>query len=180
MTSIRQKEDPLNAISAGFLTGGVLALRAGPKAALLNAGIGGVLLGLIEGVSFLVGRFGEPASAAPAAVPGLGAGTQGGLFGGPTAPPRNNFANLQPRRSLTTALDDPTAQFLSLDDEDVSQFRSASATPAEGAQTDASIPSLFSNAAFGSAPPPVYAAAVEFSTDDFAFNDSDDFDDDQQ
>ncbi|KAK1846591.1 hypothetical protein CCHR01_10754 [Colletotrichum chrysophilum] len=47
---IRQKEDPYNAIIAGFFTGGSLAIRGGYKAA-RNGAIGcAVLLAVIEGV----------------------------------------------------------------------------------------------------------------------------------
>ena len=47
---IRQKEDPWNAIGAGFFTGGALAIRGGYKAA-RNGAIGcAVLLAVIEGV----------------------------------------------------------------------------------------------------------------------------------
>ncbi|KAL1844747.1 hypothetical protein VTK73DRAFT_1874 [Phialemonium thermophilum] len=47
---IRKKEDPYNAIGAGFLTGGSLAMRGGLKAA-RNGAIGcAVLLAVIEGV----------------------------------------------------------------------------------------------------------------------------------
>ena len=38
------------------MTGGILASRAGPKAALKNAVVGGVILALIEGVSIGVQR----------------------------------------------------------------------------------------------------------------------------
>lgn len=52
----RQKEDPYNAIISGFLTGGTLAVRSGPKG-MLGSAIGcGVLLGVFEGVGVLVGR----------------------------------------------------------------------------------------------------------------------------
>ena len=53
----RQKDDPYNAIAAGFITGGVLAIRGGLSVAFKNAIIGGVILGLIEGVSTLITSF---------------------------------------------------------------------------------------------------------------------------
>jgi mitochondrial import inner membrane translocase subunit TIM17 len=56
MAYARKKEDPWNAISAGFLTGGILAARAGAKQMVKNAVVGGVILGLIEGVSIGVSR----------------------------------------------------------------------------------------------------------------------------
>lgn len=47
---IRKKEDPYNAIIAGFFTGGSLAIRGGYKAA-RNGAIGcAILLAVIEGV----------------------------------------------------------------------------------------------------------------------------------
>lgn len=53
---LRRKEDPWNAIFSGASTGGVLALRAGWKAVAKNAFIGGALLGIIEGLSVMVGK----------------------------------------------------------------------------------------------------------------------------
>lgn len=47
---IRKKEDPWNAISAGFLTGGSLAIRGGVKAARNSAIMCAVFLAVIEGV----------------------------------------------------------------------------------------------------------------------------------
>lgn len=53
----RQKEDPWNAIIAGFFTGGSLAIRGGLRAA-RNSAIGcGILLAVFEGVGIAVGRF---------------------------------------------------------------------------------------------------------------------------
>eukprot|EP00916_Digyalum_oweni_P006000 GHVL01010351.1.p1 GENE.GHVL01010351.1~~GHVL01010351.1.p1 ORF type:complete len:172 (+),score=23.20 GHVL01010351.1:265-780(+) len=53
---IRQTEDHVNPIVAGFCTGGVLALRGGARAAWRSAVVGGVLLCVIEGVSALFSR----------------------------------------------------------------------------------------------------------------------------
>ncbi len=50
----RQKDDPWNAVAAGFITGGVLAIRGGASVAFKNAAIGGIILCLIEGVSTIV------------------------------------------------------------------------------------------------------------------------------
>ena len=50
----RQKDDPWNAVAAGFITGGVLAIRGGMAVAFKNAAIGGIILMLIEGVSTVV------------------------------------------------------------------------------------------------------------------------------
>lgn len=54
--SLRKKEDPWNAIASGFMTGGVLAARAGAKAAAKNAVVGGVILAAIEGLNIAVSR----------------------------------------------------------------------------------------------------------------------------
>jgi import inner membrane translocase subunit TIM17 len=56
LLKIRKKEDPWNAILAGALTGGTLAIRAGPRAIATNATIGGVLLAVIEGLQVLMTR----------------------------------------------------------------------------------------------------------------------------
>eukprot|EP01038_Epipyxis_sp_PR26KG_P005582 gene5582-7707_t len=55
-TYIRRKEDPWNAILSGAATGGILAARAGLKAAGKNALMGGVLLAGIEGFNILLLR----------------------------------------------------------------------------------------------------------------------------
>ncbi|KAG0634303.1 Tim17/Tim22/Tim23/Pmp24 family-domain-containing protein [Tuber brumale] len=53
---VRQKEDPYNAIIAGFFTGGALAVRGGVKAA-RNSAIGcACLLAVIEGVGIGLNR----------------------------------------------------------------------------------------------------------------------------
>ena len=56
LSKLRHKEDSWNAITAGALTGGTLAARAGGKAMMINAFIGGALLAFIEGISVLVSR----------------------------------------------------------------------------------------------------------------------------
>lgn len=48
--SLQKQEDPWNAISAGFLTGGSLAVRGGVKAARNSAIMCAIFLGVIEGV----------------------------------------------------------------------------------------------------------------------------------
>lgn len=53
---IRQKEDPWNAIIAGFMTGGGLAIRSGPKTAIGSGIMCGILLGVFEGVGVLMQR----------------------------------------------------------------------------------------------------------------------------
>ena len=52
----RQKEDMWNAIISGFMTGGCLAARSGPKGALTSAVMCGILLSVFEGVGVLVSR----------------------------------------------------------------------------------------------------------------------------
>ncbi|PWO00286.1 putative TIM17-mitochondrial inner membrane import translocase subunit [Tilletiopsis washingtonensis] len=54
---IRQKEDAWNAIIAGFMTGGSLAIRSGPKTAVGSGIMCGILLGVFEGVGVLMQRF---------------------------------------------------------------------------------------------------------------------------
>ncbi|KAK3103825.1 hypothetical protein FSP39_022188 [Pinctada imbricata] len=53
---IRKKEDPFNSIASGALTGAVLACRNGPVAMVGSAAIGGLLLGLIEGVGIMMNK----------------------------------------------------------------------------------------------------------------------------
>ena len=53
-----EKEDMYNSIIAGGTTGAALALRQGPAVAMVSGGIGALLLGLIEGGSMLMNRFG--------------------------------------------------------------------------------------------------------------------------
>ncbi|KAF7361935.1 Tim17-domain-containing protein [Mycena venus] len=82
----RKKEDAWNAIISGFMTGGCLALRSGPKGAFQSAVACGILLGVFEGVGVLLGRvFSEgqrpqapplpqsmtPSSPPPSSIPGL-------------------------------------------------------------------------------------------------------------
>lgn len=50
----RQKDDPYNAIAAGFITGGVLAIRGGVAVAFRQAMFGGVILLVIETVGNLM------------------------------------------------------------------------------------------------------------------------------
>lgn len=53
----RQKESPINAIVAGFCTGGMLALRAGVHICWRNALAGGLILAVIEGVGGAYNNF---------------------------------------------------------------------------------------------------------------------------
>jgi import inner membrane translocase subunit TIM17 len=65
LTAIRQKEDPWNSIVSGATTGGILAARAGPRAAASAAVVGGVLLALIEGMGIMLSRALSPAPPTP-------------------------------------------------------------------------------------------------------------------
>ena len=53
LISYRQKDDPFNAICAGAVTGGLLAIRGGTSVAFKQAMMGGLILFLIEGGSQL-------------------------------------------------------------------------------------------------------------------------------
>ncbi|TKR66730.1 hypothetical protein L596_022978 [Steinernema carpocapsae] len=57
MVAIRKKEDPLNSIMSGTLTGALLALRSGPKMMAVSGVLGGVILGMIEGVGLVMNRW---------------------------------------------------------------------------------------------------------------------------
>lgn len=50
----RQKDDPKNAVVAGAITGGLLAIRGGAQVAFKQAIIGGVILLVIEGIGTLM------------------------------------------------------------------------------------------------------------------------------
>ncbi|KZO95524.1 Tim17-domain-containing protein [Calocera viscosa TUFC12733] len=52
----RKKEDAWNAIISGFLTGGCLAVRSGPRVMFQSAVACGILLGVFEGVGVLLNR----------------------------------------------------------------------------------------------------------------------------
>lgn len=79
---MRKKEDPWNAIGAGFLTGGFLQLRSGLKSAARSAVVGGLLLALIEGMGITLQRLMSPP---PPGInqPGMGAPGVGPVPGGP-------------------------------------------------------------------------------------------------
>ncbi|EFC44052.1 predicted protein, partial [Naegleria gruberi] len=52
----RGKEDFINSVASGALTGGALALRGGWKAVMRSSLFGGIFLGMIEGVNILVSK----------------------------------------------------------------------------------------------------------------------------
>lgn len=60
LTAVRQKEDPWNSIVSGAATGGILAVRAGPRAMASAAAVGGVLLALIEGMGIMFTKMMAP------------------------------------------------------------------------------------------------------------------------
>lgn len=57
MAHLRGKEDSLNSITSGALTGALLSIRQGKAAMILSGAIGGLILGLIEGVNLLLNRY---------------------------------------------------------------------------------------------------------------------------
>jgi len=56
---LRQKEDPWNSIMSGAAAGAVMVARHGPKQMLGSAVVGGVLLGLIEGLGIMMNHLGS-------------------------------------------------------------------------------------------------------------------------
>jgi len=86
LVHFRKKEDPWNSIISGAATGGILAARNGVPAMVGSAVIGGVLLGLIEGIGILFTRisadqFKNPSP--PEDPTALGDPNQGFSFGQP-------------------------------------------------------------------------------------------------
>ena len=53
----RQREDPINTITSGAVTGAVLAARQGKAAMAISAVFGGLILGVIEGVMAIVNKY---------------------------------------------------------------------------------------------------------------------------
>ena len=53
LITTRGKDDPYNAIVAGTLTGGILAIRGGLSVAFKQAIAGGFILAMIEGVGII-------------------------------------------------------------------------------------------------------------------------------
>eukprot|EP00752_Nemacystus_decipiens_P002574 g2412.t1 len=87
LVAVRHKEDAWNPILSGAATGGILALRAGPRTAAKNAVVGGALLAVIEGVGILLSRYMaqvEPPPMDGGAAAGGGGGGAG--TGAPQAP----------------------------------------------------------------------------------------------
>jgi import inner membrane translocase subunit TIM17 len=57
MVYLRQREDPINSVIAGFSTGFVLAIRGGLRNAFRSALIGGLFLGIIEGIMVILQQY---------------------------------------------------------------------------------------------------------------------------
>ncbi|MFH4980205.1 hypothetical protein AB6A40_006914 [Gnathostoma spinigerum] len=57
MVALRKKEDPVNSIVSGGLTGAFLAIRSGPKVMMGSAILGAVILAMIEGVGLITTRW---------------------------------------------------------------------------------------------------------------------------
>lgn len=57
MVAMRKKEDPINSIVSGGLTGAFLAIRSGPKIMAGSAALGAVILAMIEGVGLIASRW---------------------------------------------------------------------------------------------------------------------------
>lgn len=57
MVYLRQREDPINSVAAGFTTGFILAIRGGFRNAMRSAIIGGLFLGIIEGLMVIHGQW---------------------------------------------------------------------------------------------------------------------------
>ena len=77
LVAVRHKEDAWNPILSGAATGGILALRAGPKTAAKNALVGGVLLAFIEGMGILITRLLAQNEPPPLELETAGAGAGG-------------------------------------------------------------------------------------------------------
>jgi import inner membrane translocase subunit TIM17 len=60
LVKVRDREDPLNAITAGALTGATLAIRNGAREMGKSALVGGVLLAFFEGISLMVSKYMVP------------------------------------------------------------------------------------------------------------------------
>lgn len=132
LTAIRQKEDPWNSIVSGAATGGMLAVRAGPRAMASAAVVGGVLLALIEGMGIMFTKMMAPPvptaedyekamqqqhdPTAPPTVGGLFP-SRGGSGGGPMgalAPPSSSPT--EPPMPSPSSDADPSSDFYSTSD----------------------------------------------------------------
>ncbi|CAD5221655.1 unnamed protein product [Bursaphelenchus okinawaensis] len=57
LVAIRKKEDSLNPIASGSLTGAILSIRSGPRIMAGSAILGGTVLAMIEGMGVLMSRY---------------------------------------------------------------------------------------------------------------------------
>jgi len=80
ITAVRQKEDPWNSIASGAVTGGILAVRAGPRAMATSMVVGGTLLALIEGMGIMINKMLNESAPSPHDMQAMGQID-------PTAPP---------------------------------------------------------------------------------------------
>ena len=87
LLGLRQKEDPWNAILAGTFTGGVLAMRQGPRSALMSAAMGGAILSLIEGLGIYLNSWNTMAQHEQMEAMHMGLPPPNGAGGPPGAPP---------------------------------------------------------------------------------------------
>ena len=143
LTAVRQKEDPWNSIVSGAATGGVLAVRAGPRAMASAAVVGGVLLALIEGMGIMFTKM----MAAP--VPTAEDYEQAMKANDPTAPP--TAGGLFPSGGGRTS----TAK----GEEGLGNITGASLSPVDRATDTTSITN------------PPFSTSTTFSTEDYSPSD---------
>mmetsp|Transcript_19234 Transcript_19234/g.27054 ORF Transcript_19234/g.27054 Transcript_19234/m.27054 type:complete len:238 (+) Transcript_19234:61-774(+) len=145
LTAVRQKEDPWNSIISGAATGGILAARAGPKAATQAAVVGGTLLALIEGMGVMLGRMFSPAELPGPEGTGITAPPTSGGMMPPTAPPSsgngegssfNPFAVLSSDGKESDMTDSRQNEFNSFDTS--TSFSSESSSSETGSSTNSS------------------------------------------
>lgn len=117
---MRHKEDPLNAIAAGATTGGVLAARAGWKAVGRNALVGGILLGIIEGMGIMVQYMLSPPEAQQAVLPPPSTGLSAkGQDKTPNFGDLDGEENMLSEAGTNIADDDPLFEFGEESDDDL-------------------------------------------------------------
>lgn len=102
---LRQKEDPWNSIASGALTGGILQLRSGLKAAGRSAAFGGVLLAMIEGLGIMLTKMSTPPT--PAMDPRMVGGPMGPV--GPGMQPVGMSPMYLPSGPMVDAQANPSA-----------------------------------------------------------------------
>lgn len=104
--ALRGVEDPWNSIMAGAATGGTLAARAGWKAIARSSAMGGVLLGLIEGLGVMMNNVMAPAPG------GFDEGESFG-FAPPLSPPmvETEFEDMEASDSLRLQHEDVNASY---------------------------------------------------------------------